>query len=125
MSKAFAQTRPHLIPALVAALMLFGALGQWSYGYYQLLRFVVCGAGVFVAYAAYVYQTMWATWLFGFIAVLFNPFIPIHLTREMWQPVDLICGAFFLGKLKECGTFFATKKGTALPRAWRCSPGAP
>jgi len=23
---------PHLIPAVVAALMLFGALGQWPYG---------------------------------------------------------------------------------------------
>ena len=39
---------------------------------------------------------MWAVWLFGFIAVLFNPLIPIHLSREIWQPVDIVCGILFM-----------------------------
>ena len=45
---------------------------------------------------AYNWQKMWATWLFGFIAVLFNPLIPIHLSREIWQPIDVVCGVLFI-----------------------------
>ena len=96
MSQSLLQKRPHLIPAIIAAVMLFGALGRWPYGYYQLLRFVVCGVSVYVAYTAYTWQKMWAVWLFGFIAVLFNPLIPIHLSREAWQPIDSICAILFL-----------------------------
>jgi len=94
--KSILEKRPHLIPAIIAAIMLFLALAPWPYGYYQLLRFVVCGAAVYVAYLAYNWQKIWAVWLFGFIAVLFNPLIPIHLSRELWQPVDVICGIIFI-----------------------------
>jgi len=96
MNKNILQERPHLIPCIIAALALLGALGDWPYGYYQLLRFVVCGVGAYVAYRAYNWQKIWATWLFGIIAVLFNPLIPIHLSREIWQPIDLICAIVFI-----------------------------
>ncbi len=76
--------------------MLLGASAQWPYGYYQLLRFVVCGVSVYVAYTACVWQKMWATWLFGFIAILFNPLAPIHLPHETWQSIDLICAVLFI-----------------------------
>jgi heme/copper-type cytochrome/quinol oxidase subunit 4 len=88
--------RSHLIPSLIAALMLFGALGRWPYGYYQLLRFVVCGVSVYVAFMAYNWQKIWAVWLFGFIAFLFNPLIPMHISRELWQPIDFICAVVFI-----------------------------
>jgi hypothetical protein len=87
--------RPHLIPGIIAALMLLGTLAQWPYGYYQLLRLVVCGVAVYIAFTAYGWQKMWAVWLFGFIALLFNPLIPIHLSRELWQPIDVICALLF------------------------------
>ena len=88
--------RPYLIPAIIAGIMLLLALAPWPYGYYQLLRLVVCGVAVYVAFMAYRWQKMWAVWLFGFIAVLFNPLIPIHLSREIWQPVDIVCGILFM-----------------------------
>lgn len=87
--------RPHLTPSIIASAMLLGALADWPYGYYQLLRFVTCGAGVYVAYTAYKWQRVWVVWLFGFIALLFNPLIPIHLSRELWQPIDVICASTF------------------------------
>jgi hypothetical protein len=96
MSENLLQKRPHLIPAAVAALMLFAALGYWTYGYYQLLRFVVCGVGAYVAFMAYQWQRIWAVWLFGIIAVLFNPVIPIRLPREVWQTIDVTCAFLFL-----------------------------
>ncbi|GAG59522.1 unnamed protein product, partial [marine sediment metagenome] len=30
------------------------------------------------------------------IGLLFNPLIPIHLTRDIWQPIDLICALLFI-----------------------------
>jgi len=89
------EKRPHLIPGIIAALMLFGSLGQWPYGYYQLLRLVVCGVSVYIAFNAYQWHKIWAIWLFGFIAILFNPLIPIHLSRELWQTIDIVCAILF------------------------------
>jgi len=87
--------RPHLIPALVAAVMLFVAIVKLPYGYYQLLRWVVCGVSAYIAYLSYKWEKVWATWVFGFVAILFNPILPIHLTKEIWQPIDIICAMLF------------------------------
>lgn len=89
------QKRPHLIPAIIAALILLGALGRWPYGYYQLLRFVICGVAVYVSFMAYHWQKVWATWLFGIIAFLFNPLVPVRLSRGLWQPIDFVCAFVF------------------------------
>ena len=95
MIKSILQKRSHLIPAVITALMLFGSLGAWPYGYYQLLRFVVCGSGAYIAIISSDSEKKWLTWLFGIIAFLFNPLIPIHLTREIWQVIDVICALIF------------------------------
>ena len=87
--------RPHLVPALVAMIMLFVAVADLQYGYYQILRWVVCGAAAYIAYIAYNWRKVWATWVFGFVALLFNPIIPVHLTKEIWQPIDVTCGRLF------------------------------
>ncbi len=90
------QKRPHLIPSLMSSLILLGALADWPYGYYQLLRFIVCGTGAFVAFTAYQEQKMCYAWMFGFISLLFNPLIPLHLSKELWQPIDVICAILFI-----------------------------
>ena len=95
----FVERRPHFIPTIITAVMLLLALAPWPYGYYQLLRFVVCGAAAYVAFMAYNWQKIWAVWLFGFIAVLFNPLIPVHLSREAWQPIDIICVILFISSM--------------------------
>jgi len=96
MNQNILEKRPHIVPCIIAAIMLLLALLPWPYGYYQLLRFVVCGASVYAAFMTYQWQKILATWIFGFIAVLFNPIVPIHLSRELWQPIDIICGVIFI-----------------------------
>jgi hypothetical protein len=96
MNKSIIDKRPHLIAAGIAAIMLLLAIAPWPYGYYQLLRFVVCGTAAYVAFLAYNWQKLWVVWIFGFVAVLFNPLLTIHLSREIWQPIDIICGMFFI-----------------------------
>jgi len=85
-----------LIPPLVAAIMLFLAMADLPYGYYQILRWVICGIAVYVAYMAYRWGKIWATWVFGLIAVLFNPLIPVHLTKEIWRPINFVCACLFV-----------------------------
>jgi hypothetical protein len=76
--------------------MLLAAVGPWPYGYYQLLRLVVCGVGAYFAYSAYQWGKLRAVWVFGAIAVLFNPLLPVHLPREIWAVIDVLCGVMFL-----------------------------
>jgi hypothetical protein len=94
-SQAPFASRPHAIPAAVAALALFAALGEWPYGYYTLLRLVVCGAGAYTAFVMYQWEKAGFAWLFALIAVLFNPVVVVHLSRDLWQPIDLACGIVF------------------------------
>ena len=54
--KSILEKRPCLIPAGVASIILFLALAPWPYGYYQLLRFVVCAVSVYVAFMAHKWQ---------------------------------------------------------------------
>lgn len=89
------KNRPHVIPAIIATVMLLVAVAPLPYGYYQFLRWVICAISAFIAVEAYSWGKKWATWLFVPIAVLFNPLIPIHLTKEIWQPIDLTCALLF------------------------------
>jgi hypothetical protein len=90
------KNRLHLIPTVISALMLFLALADWPYGYYQLLRLVVCGSASYVAYLGYQSDKQWILWVFAAIAVLFNPIVRIHLNREIWAVIDVICAIFFV-----------------------------
>jgi hypothetical protein len=84
---------------LVPAVALLIALAPLPYGYYTLMRIVVCGAAGFLAYSEYSETGSASFWVFlmGGLAVLFNPIIPIHLGREIWVPVDVVASvAFFI-----------------------------
>jgi len=85
------------IALLIAAVFLFLALFDgWPYGFFTLLRFVVFASSAYVAWIAYEAQKEKRVWIFGFLAVLFNPFIVIHLNREIWSVIDLIVGVFMI-----------------------------
>jgi hypothetical protein len=75
--------------ALVAAGLCVLALADLPHGYYPFLRIVVCGVAAYGAYlAATDHAGSWTVPL-AFLAVVFNPVIPVHLDREAWAPVDL------------------------------------
>jgi len=80
----------------IPIIMLFGALGQWPYGYFILLRWVVTAGAIIVTLNAFDKNIDWAKVLFVFIAILFNPIAPIHLPREVWVPLDVIVGVLFV-----------------------------
>jgi len=83
----------HFIPAG----MLVLAIGRWPYGYYTLLRVVVLAGGLLLA--ALIYQRMktFTIWigLFLIVAIVFNPIVPLHLTRGVWSILNLAGAALF------------------------------
>jgi hypothetical protein len=95
-ARDFFVRRPHLIPAVIAAVMLLAATGKWPYGYYQFMRWAVCAAAVFVAYKGVTFKQVWAVCVFGAVAVLFNPLVPIHLKRATWPTFDVLAAAVFI-----------------------------
>lgn len=88
------------IALLIATVFLLVALFDgWPYGFFTLLRFVVFASSAYIAWMAYEAQKEKWVWIFGFLAVLFNPFIVIHLDREVWSVIDLIVGVFMIFSL--------------------------
>ena len=85
------------IPIIISVIFLFLAVvGSFPYGFYTLLRLVVCGATVYLAWLAYDSNKRVWIWPFGFIAVLFNPLIPIHFNRDLWRVIDLLVAIFLM-----------------------------
>ena len=78
-----------IVAKLIAAGMLFGALGRHGYGYYVLLRWVVCGVAGFAAFRASRKNKKGWVWALAIVALFFNPIIPVHLNRETWAFIDV------------------------------------
>ena len=83
--------RAHLLPCLIAAVMLLIALEPSNPSdYYMLLRWVVSPVAIFLAYRAWTRRTPgWGVPPI-IIAALFNPVLPIWSTRDFWAPVDML-----------------------------------
>ncbi|MFH0819896.1 MAG: DUF6804 family protein [bacterium] len=78
------------IVKIIAIIMLFWALADNPYGYYQILRWVICGLTGYSAYLAYEQGKIAWAWILGITAILFNPIAPIYLDRETWSVLDII-----------------------------------
>jgi hypothetical protein len=82
-----------LVPAGLALL----ALAQLPYGFYMLLRLGVCLPCLYLAW--WEHERSGKTgWMFGLVgvALLLNPFLPVHLTRPIWAPVDVAVTVFLV-----------------------------
>jgi hypothetical protein len=38
-------------------------------------------------------------WTFAIVAILFNPVVPVHLTRHAWAPIDIAAAILFLASI--------------------------
>ena len=83
-------------PAIISIIMLLLALLPLPYGYFVLLRIVVCLSALYFAWYSYEINKPAWMWGMGFIALVFNPIIPLHFGREIWVVIDII-GAIIFG----------------------------
>lgn len=64
------------------------------------LRWVIAGPAAFLAWKEYALNGRQAnsyTWIFGVVAVLFNPVIPVHLFNLLWIFLYIGGAAVFVG----------------------------
>ncbi|MCK4325941.1 hypothetical protein KAW55_04225 [bacterium] len=88
---------PVKIPIVASIVMLLLAIPPgWPYGYYSLLRLVVCGTSVYLVWSARQINKDGWMWAMGFVALLFNPILPIHLDKFTWSVIDLGIAILFV-----------------------------
>lgn len=77
------------IALLVWSAWLLGGAGEYHrYSYYEQLRSVVCVAWAITAWRFFVLRWFPVAVLGVLIAWLFNPIIPVRMSKWEWQPYD-------------------------------------
>lgn len=87
------------VPITVLLISIFAL----PYGYYQALRVIVTVFAAYLAWKEFDCNGRAANsfvFIFGAIAAIFNPFVPVHLTKETWIVVDFVSAAIFFGHLR-------------------------
>lgn len=81
---------------IVISALLFMAVLDLPYGYYQFLGITVFIGTVYFIYSEFKLPTKWQLAIYAVIAILFNPILPIYLTKETWLYLDIISGILLL-----------------------------
>ena len=80
---------------IVSIVLLLVAAIHLPQGYYVLLRHVVCLTASLLSWFSYVSNKHAWVWIMGFIALFFNPIIPLHFGREVWLVADVLVAVLF------------------------------
>ena len=79
------------IPQAISGVLLLWAVNPENpYEYYILLRWICCAAFAYLTVQAYSLKKDGWVWILGFVAVLYNPIVSVHLSREIWSVVNLV-----------------------------------
>jgi hypothetical protein len=85
-----------ILARIANAAFLVWALARHPIGYYTLLRFVTCAVCAYAVYLAVEWKRAGWAFIFGSIAILFNPLISFRMTRQTWAYVDVIVAIFLV-----------------------------
>lgn len=88
----------------ICAVMLFVGAAPLPYGYYTLLRLVACGVFAFAAFIAFERKSKVLPWVYGLLALIFNPIIKIYFPKEIWAVIDIAAGILLLVTAKAIKT---------------------
>jgi uncharacterized membrane protein len=88
------------MPQLVCiTLLLWAIFGNNPYGYYIVLRWICCATLGWLWWRAYKMDRPNSAWLFGVSALVYNPVIRVHATREFWGVLNAITIVIFIASL--------------------------
>jgi hypothetical protein len=94
--------RPELTPDLkklllcLLTLLLVAAFGDWGHNFYVLVRFITTIISVLLLLRIYPRQAMFWSVVIGSVAILYNPFAPLHFDRSTWVVLNCITAAVVL-----------------------------
>ena len=80
----------------LATALLILAIFHLPYGYYTFLRIIITIIAGVCAYEELERSNKTSFAVFLGIAILFNPIVPVYLSKSVWIPIDL-AAAFFFG----------------------------
>jgi len=90
-------SRAMLVAKTVSVILLLWALFPGNpYAYYVLLRWISCPALAYLAFCHVKDERIPMAWVFGTAAGLYNPVLPLHLTRTIWSMVNVACIAIIV-----------------------------
>lgn len=78
-------------------LLIVAPLISFPYGFYIFLRLIVTITAAYIIFDTYknfkgINETII---IFSIIAILYNPIIPVHLTREIWLPINFVTAGIY------------------------------
>ena len=78
-----------IAPLVVLALVGLAIIPAMPYGYYGIMRWAVCVAAIYMAIQSHRANPGGWTWVWIFIAGIYNPIVPVHASRGVWTIVNL------------------------------------
>ena len=81
---------------IILAGLLFLCLAKMPYGYYELVRFIAMVSFAVLGYQAYLQKRQFEALIYIVLALLFQPFFKIALSRGIWNMVDVIGSIYLL-----------------------------
>ncbi len=100
-------------PVVTSIVMLILALLNMPEGYITLLRIIVSGTAIYLLLTAKGIGKLSWVWIMGFIAILFNPFIPIYFIKKVWSFIDVVVAITFVTAI-----FAITQKSFETFKKW-------
>jgi hypothetical protein len=80
----------------ILAALLFLAVLPLPYTYYEILRVAVCLGVIYLLVKEWPLLEGQTKGAFIVIAVLFNPFSPVYLSKITWVVIDIITGVYLI-----------------------------
>lgn len=77
---------------ILLAILLFGCLVDFPYGYYQFVRFAAMVGFGYLAFNANEQSAKNEAFIYLALAILFQPFFKIALGRALWNVIDVVVG---------------------------------
>ena len=78
------------------AYVIFFAILPLPFSFYLLLRPLVCFGVIYLLVKDWKNISQNTKAVLVIIAILFNPFFAVYLSKVIWIPIDFICGYYFL-----------------------------
>ncbi len=97
------KTENQIVPSwvlLATAVFALAAIADLPHTYYLFLRWAVCAVSVVSAFQMHRMKSQGWVWILGAVAILFNPFIPVHFEKSTWRVLDAATGVVFLCVLR-------------------------
>ena len=87
-----------IILLLLPGVLLFLApLIDFPYGYYTFLRIFITLTAIYYIVSSYIINQGLGvpSTIFVLIVILYNPIFPVHLSREIWMPINFITAGYY------------------------------